>query len=440
MAGDRPGSGQPEDGAEFGWLYGKKQPDSGQPAPEPPPEATRMIPVQPRPSAPRPEPTAVRRTTPPQPPQPAPSPAYGQPSPPPPPSPAPTPGGGAGGGAGPGAGRSWFARFWLRRVTNPFWYVRFVLLLVLIWIVYTVAVPFITWQGNDQVAFEPSGKRPDDQSGTTYLLVGSDSRAGLTKAERRKYSTGNSGSALTDTIMLLHTGDGPSVLLSIPRDAFIPQKGYDDTTKINSAYAHGGPKFLVKTLENATGIRIDQYVEIGLGGLADVVDAVGGIEVCPKKGIKDPLAGLKIKKGCQDVDGKVALAYSRTRHESQLGDLERVQRQREVVAAIGHRVLSPWTVVNPVRWWRLNHAVPSFFTFGEGMSKVQAGRWALAMSRVGGSGRTCTLPVNLTDVTGDGLADVVVDDDRADQMYTAISEDRTDDITDKLCTAAGVAS
>lgn len=393
-----------------------------------------MIPVQQRPEAPRPDPTVPRRTAP-QPPTPGPTPP--PPAPYLPPSPQPAPGGGNSGGGG--GGRSRFAGFWIRRFTNPFWYVRFVLLLVLVWVVYTVAVPFVTWQGNDQVAFEPKGNRPDEQGGTTYLLVGSDSRAGLTKAERKKYATGNTDSALTDTIMLLHTGDGPSVLLSIPRDALIPQKGYSDTTKINSAYGHGGPKFLVSTLEAETGIRIDQYVEIGLGGLADVVDAVGGIKVCPEKKIKDPLAGLDIKKGCQEVDGKVALAYSRSRHESLLGDLERVQRQREVVAAIGHKVLSPWTVVNPVRWWRLNHAVPSFFTFGDGMTKVQAGRWALAMSRVGGSGKTCTLPVSLTDVTGDGLADLLVDDDRAAKMYTAISEDQTDDIDNKLCTAAGVA-
>ena len=429
---DRPGSGNPEDGAEFGWLYGKKPG-----AEEPPPEATRMIPIQPRPVAPQPDPTAVRRTTPPAPPQPG-SPGSQSYAPPPPPAPGPVAPGVQGGRGGAGVGgRS--AGFWVRRFRNPFWYVRFVLLLVLVWLAYTIAVPFITWQSNEQVAFAPKGDRPAERSGTTYLLVGSDSRAGLTDAERKKYATGNSSSELTDTIMLLHTGDGPSVLLSIPRDALIAQKGYSDTTKINSAFAHGGPKFLVSTLEDETGIRIDQYVEIGLGGLADVVDAVGGIEVCPKQGIKDPLAGLNIKKGCQEVDGEVALGYSRSRHESLLGDLDRVQRQREVVAAIGDKVLTPWTVLNPVRWWKLNRAVPSFFTFGDGMSKVQAGRWAYAMSKVGSSGKTCTLPVNLTDVTGDGTADVVVDEDRAATLYAAVGEDRTDDINNKLCTAAGVA-
>ena len=62
-------------------------------------------------------------------------------------------------------------------------------------------------------------QRPDDQPGTTYLLVGSDSRAGLSKEERKELGTGNAAGQRTDTIMLLHTGDGPNLLMSIPRDS-----------------------------------------------------------------------------------------------------------------------------------------------------------------------------------------------------------------------------
>ncbi len=301
------------------------------------------------------------------------------------------------------------------------------LLLVLVWLVYTVAVPFVTWSSSDQQAFEPKGDRPPEQDGTTYLLVGSDSRAGLSAAERKKYTTGNATSELTDTIMLLHTGDGPNVLLSVPRDSIVEMPGYGQS-KINSAYARGGPKLLVRTLEGETGIRIDKYVEIGLGGVADVVDAVGGIEVCPRESIKDKFAGLTIKKGCQEIDGTTALAYSRSRKFSQLGDLERVRRQREVVSSIGDKVLSPWTVIDPFRWWRLNKAVPTFFTFGEGMSKFDATRWALAMSRVQ---LTCTMPV--TDSSANYW-----DRDRADPLFAAISKDRTDDIRKKQCTGNGI--
>ena len=403
---DRPGNG-PDDGAEFGWLYGKKGPGSGPPPPEPPPDATRVLPVQPRPA-----PGGPTRSTPP----PAPAPTPGPP-PPPPRGPQPTPGRSGGG-------------FWARRLRRPGFYVRTFFLLLVLWLIYTAVVPFLAWRSVDKVEYEPDGDRPAEQDGTTYLLVGSDSRAGLTKEQRKELATGNPKSELTDTIMLLHTGSGPTTLLSIPRDT---EPGGDyGVGKINAAYANGGAKLLTRIVEQETGIRVDGYVEIGLGGVAGVVDAVGGIEVCPKQNITDKLAGLKIKKGCQEVDGPTALAYSRSRKKSPLGDLARVQRQREVIAAIGSKVRSPWTVVNPVRWWRLNNAVPDFFAFGDGMSTLDAGRWALAMSQTsGGDAKTCTVPVT------DGSA-TQWDRDRADPLFEAIQDDETDKITREQCTPAGI--
>ncbi|WP_193614994.1 LCP family protein [Nocardioides lijunqiniae] len=409
---DRPGNGGPEDGTNYGWLYGAK---GGQ---EPPPDATRAIPRQQRPAQ---EPTRraqhrddETRVMPTQ------QPSGGATPRSPVPAPAPTPPQHGGGGSG-GSSRFRRPRFWFRMVA----------LLLALWLVYTIAVPFFAWNSTDKVTFAPDGDRPGDQPGTTYLLVGSDSRKGLTAAERKKFSTGNPKSELTDTIMLLHTGDGPDVLLSIPRDSIVDMPGHG-SSKINSAYARGGAQLLVQTIEGETGIRIDEYVEIGLGGVAGVVDSVGGIEVCPKQRINDKLAGLRIKKGCQEVDGKVALAYSRSRKQSPLGDLERVQRQREVVAAIGDKVLSPWSVVNPVRWWRLNNAVPGFFGFGEDTSTLDAGRWALAMTKVGGKdGRTCTMPVT------DGSANNW-DRDRAEPIFRAFIEDSTDDITKAQCTPSGL--
>jgi len=310
--------------------------------------------------------------------------------------------------------------------SRPRTWIMLVLALVLLWVVYVVAVPFFTWTQVDKIAFEPDGDRPDDQPGTTYLMVGNDSRASLSEEERKKYATGNPSSSLADTILMLHTGAGPDVLLSFPRDWTI------DGHKINGYWDPGDPTGLVQVLEEQTGIRIDEYVEIGLGGVAGVVDAVGGIEICPKEKIKDPKAGLDLtKKGCQEADGEVALAYARTRATT-LGDLDRVGRQREVVAAIGKKVLSPWSVVNPVRWWRLNSAVPDFFAFGEGTGPIAIGRWALAISSVGDDGLTCTMPVT------DGSA-TVLDEDRGRPLFDAIIEDRTDDITKKQCTTAGVA-
>src|SRR5690606_2001310 len=184
-----------------------------------------------------------------------------------------------------------------------------------------------------------------EQDGTTYLIVGSDSREGLSKAQRKKLGTGNAGGQRTDTIMLLHTGSGPNLLTSIPRDSnvSIPGKGI---SKINAAFAWGGPPLLVRTIEENTGIRIDHYIEIGFGGFVDVVDAVGGIEICPERRMVDKDANLYIKKGCQDADGVVALGYARSRKtDPALGDITRAKHQREVVSAVGSKVLSPWTFI-----------------------------------------------------------------------------------------------
>jgi LCP family protein required for cell wall assembly len=398
---DRPRNGGPEDGPDYRWLYGSK----GKPPEDP--QATR--PVQREQREPGPDETRVMRAQP-RPPQRPPS---ARPTPPPLAPPVEPPSSG---------GRS-RRRFRFR--------VRYVFLLLLLWLIYLVAVPIVAWNKVNKVDFDPGGDRPAEQSGTTYLLVGSDSREGLSKEERKELATGNAGGGRTDTIMLLHTGSGPNLLLSIPRDLEVDIPGHG-SSKVNAAYAFGGAKLLVQTIEGLTGIRVDQYVEIGMGGVVGIVDSVGGIEICPKERMVDKDAGLNIKKGCQEVDGKVALAYSRSRHAQQLGDLDRVRHQREVVAAIGDKVLSPWTVVNPVRWWRLNNAMPDFFKFGEGMGPVRATMWASAMASVGGKGGlTCTVP--LTSGSANAL-----DKALADQLFERIREDKTDDISDQLCLSSGL--
>lgn len=407
---DRPrNDGSGEGTPEFGWLYGKQ--GSGSSSPDP----TRPVPRQER--EPRPDETRVMRVQPP---------AGGTPSgsgttpPPAPPRPAPTPGPGRSGGGG---GRGF-------RLRRPRFKLRYIPLLILLWIVYLIAVPIYSWTSVDKIEWEPDGTRPDDQGGTTYLLVGSDSRGDLTKEERKELGTGGASGQRTDTIMLLHTGAGPNLLMSIPRDSLveIPDHG---TTKINAAYAFGGPELLTRTIEENTGIRVDQYVEIGMGGLASVVDAVGGIEICPTQDMKDKLANLDIEKGCQEVDGVTALGYARSRHTSNIGDIDRVKHQREVVSAVGKKVLSPWTFVNPVRYWRLNRAIPGFFGFGEGMGPTRAAMWALAMTRVNGeNGMTCTVPISDLAVHWDA--------ERSEQMFEAIREDAVDDMDESLCTPTGL--
>lgn len=143
-------------------------------------------------------------------------------------------------------------------------------------------------------------------SGTNWLLVGSDSRSGMSDDRQKELQTGGElGSQRTDTIMIMHIpyGRGQRVLISVPRDSYVNIPGYG-MGKINSSFALGGPQLLVKTIEQAAGVHINHYMEIGLGGFANMADAINGVEICPTDPISDPYADLYIKAGCQIADGK----------------------------------------------------------------------------------------------------------------------------------------
>jgi len=304
-------------------------------------------------------------------------------------------------------------------------------ILVLAWIIFLVAIPVWAWGKIATVDAEPGGERPSDQPGKTYLLVGSDSRRGLTKDEQKELSTGGDGGGRgrTDTIMMLHTGSGPSVLMSLPRDSIVEIPGYG-RTKINAAYAYGGPKLLVKTIEDNTGIRVDDYVEVGFGGLVKVVDSLGGVEICPKEDIKDKDSGLDVKKGCQNADGATALAYSRNRHTYATQDIQRVQSQREVLGSIASEAKSPWTVLNPFRYAKVASGASGSLTIGDNVGPISLGKFALALSSaMGGGGLNCTVPLRDFAVTWDP--------ERAPKMFDLIAKDKTDDIG-SLCTKDGL--
>ncbi|WP_310529860.1 LCP family protein [Nocardioides sp.] len=401
MAQPPPGKGGPEEGTpEYDWLYGSR----GTARPD---DATRMVPKQDQPGA-RPDETRVLPA------QPRAAGSSGRP-----------PGGGtrtASAAPPPKPARS-------RRL--PRFRFGFVKLLILLWLVFMIAVPFWAWSKVDKIDAMPDGDRPGEQAGNTYLIVGSDSRDDLTEEQRKELGTGGEVGQRTDTIMLLHTGDGPNMLMSIPRDSIVDIPGHG-TTKINAAFAYGGPKLLIETLENETGIRIDDYVEIGFGGFVGMVDAVGGVEICPKSAMKDPLANLDIKKGCQEADGKTALGYARSRHTSNLGDIDRAAHQREVVSAIGSKALSPWTFINPLRYFNLSNSSASSFSVSEGTSPISLGRFAFAMTRVDGeNGLTCGVPISDLAVNWDS--------ERAPALFKHISEDDTAGIPDNLCTPSGLA-
>ncbi len=303
-----------------------------------------------------------------------------------------------------------------------------VLVIVLAVVAYPLALLAVAWTHLGRVDALPA-----DTAGTpgrTYLVVGSDSRKGLTAAQRRALHTGSDVGQRTDTIMLLHVpaGGGPTVLMSIPRDSYVAIPGHDKN-KINAAFAFGGPKLLARTIEQATGVQIDDYAEIGLGGFASMVDAVGGVQICPKFAMNDKDAGINLKKGCQQAKGPVALGYARARHSDPRGDLGRVERQREVLAAIVTKATRPTTLLNPFETFPLASSGAGSLTVDEHTGPVALLRFVLGMKgAVGGKGLSLTVPVSGTGVRP-GAGDVVLwDDAKAQQVFTALKRSDTEAI------------
>jgi LCP family protein required for cell wall assembly len=299
-----------------------------------------------------------------------------------------------------------------------------------------IVVPIWAWQKISKVDAEPGGVRPPDTPGTTYLLVGSDSREGLTKEERGDLGTGKGSGQRTDTIIMLHvpSGDGPRLLLSIPRDSYVRIPGHG-MNKINAAYSINGPPLLVRTVEDATGIRIDDYIEVGFAGFVDIVDAVGGITVCPKTAVNDPKAGgLKMEKGCQEVDGHTALDYSRSR-AFPLGDITRAEHQREVITQVGKKAASWQTVVFPWRYWKVNQAAAESLRIGDNVGPIDLVRFAWAMAHTGGSDtKRCVVPYTSLGTQTDVGSVVTWDEQAAETLFKAIREDDTASIQ---CSARG---
>lgn len=264
-----------------------------------------------------------------------------------------------------------------------------------------------------------SGSSLADTPGRTILVVGSDTRDG-TDLEAVE-------GARTDTILLLHRPrTGPTVLLSIPRDSLVEIPGYGDN-KVNAAYTFGGPPLLVQTVEQATGVHVDDYVETGLAGFGQVVDAVGGITICPTRDMVDPMSGLDVRPGCQPADGTTSLAYARSRYEDPLGDLGRAQRQREVMAAIADKAFTPSTVLNPFTSFPLAKAGGNALTMDETDSTADLGWFLLAMrDSAGGDGLSLTVPV--ADTTRRTEHGVVVDwdEEQAETVFQALRDSSTE--------------
>ncbi|GAA3785752.1 LCP family protein [Streptomyces phyllanthi] len=275
----------------------------------------------------------------------------------------------------------------------------------------------------------PSGR------GTNYLIVGSDSREGLSEQARKNLRTGSTEGRRTDSMILLHTGAGGTTMMSLPRDSWVtipsflrPETGRrypDQPNKLNAAFSLGGPDLLVRTVERNTGLHIDHYTEIGLAGFVDIVDAVGGVDMCLDRAIKDKNSGANLQKGCQTLNGAQALAFVRQRKQEAEGDLGRTRNQQKFLAALARKTATPGTLLDPSK---------VFPTVGAGLDTLivdkDTGLQELtslfqAMRKVtGGSGRQVNVPVSdPAFATSKGVA-VKWDMRRARQLFAQLREDR----------------
>ncbi|WP_157250524.1 LCP family protein [Nonomuraea typhae] len=209
----------------------------------------------------------------------------------------------------------------------------------------------VVWATPRQIAGVDAGiTEPAGPTGPmNILLVGVDKRDNLTRKQQNQLKLGRESGERTDTMMVIHlSADHRKVtVVSLPRDTWteIPGKG---THKINSAYQFGGAPLAVKAVQQATGLKIQRYIEVNVMGFIDVVDSLGGITVCTPVAINDPKTGLNLAAGTHELAGVQALGYARTRATVR-SDLDRIDRQQQVISALLNKALSAGTLGNPGR-------------------------------------------------------------------------------------------
>ncbi|MFJ8075170.1 LCP family protein [Streptomyces sp. NPDC096176] len=210
--------------------------------------------------------------------------------------------------------------------------------------------------------FSDMKNRPDEGRGMNVLIVGTDARDKITPEQKQKYRLGGAPCNCTDTIMLVHISRNRerASVVSLPRDSYAEIPEHTDITtgkhhkphpvKLNAAYAEGGPGLTVRTVEHMTKVKIDHYLEIDFTSFMKTVDALGGVEVCTTRPMKDTYTGLDLPVGTHKLTGGQALQYVRSRHIDGAADLGRMQRQQRFLAALVDRATSSRVLLNPVKF------------------------------------------------------------------------------------------
>jgi len=197
---------------------------------------------------------------------------------------------------------------------------------------------------------------PAEDAPFNVLLIGSDSRDGLTDAEKEDLAADDvaaDGSAIegerADTLIVAHIDPGTNeiTMVQFPRDLYVPIAS-GGKAKINSALEKGGNN-MINTVEDLTGIKINNYVKVNIAGFRDIVDAIDGVKLCITEAIPfDEATGLEITEEelpLVPFDGDRALRFVRSRSFA-TGDFARIQNQQRFLSAAVNKVLSLGTLIN----------------------------------------------------------------------------------------------
>jgi len=300
------------------------------------------------------------------------------------------------------------------------------------------------------------------------LLVGLDSRTDahgnpLSEEELATLRAGDDVSTNTDTIILVRIpNNGKSATaISIPRDSYVEAPGVGKM-KINGVYGsvkeekriklvesgvsdaeadkqstEAGREALIKTVANLTGVTVDHYAEIGLLGFALITDALGGVNVCLKEAVYEPLSGADFPAGWQKLDGPQALSFVRQRHDLPRGDLDRVTRQQAVMASLAHEVISGKTLSSPATLNRLQDAVQRSVVLSEGWDVMEFVEQLQKLAA--GSVAFATIPIlEEAGWSDDGMQSVVrVDPCQVKEWVAGLLHDQDEGKTEQLAYTPG---
>jgi LCP family protein required for cell wall assembly len=204
---------------------------------------------------------------------------------------------------------------------------------------------------------------PPDPNAMNILLIGSDSRAGV----NRQFGANIAGQR-SDTIMVVHIAPDSRevVVLSLPRDTVVPilncapEDGSPGQTaqpgqveQINATFAYGGPGCLWETVEATTGIHLNDFIELTFTGFEHVIDDLGGVNVCLPVAINNSDSKLHLSAGKHHIWGPEALAFWRVRYIGDGSDLQRIERDQYLMAAVLQGIEHSGMLGSPTELYRV---------------------------------------------------------------------------------------